>query len=320
MTMGIYRITNKINNKNYIGESIDVERRWGGHKSQLKNNNHGNFHLQSSYNKNGIENFEHALLEECLFDNLRKRQAYWIDRYDSCNRKVGYNIVEPDNENPNKERLSEETKEKISKANKGNKHTKEAIKKMSECKIGENNPAYRRTGDKHPMYGRAGDKHPMYGIKGKDHPMFGHKHTSIVKKKMSKSKTGENNPAAKLTWEDVREIRNDHINKKIKASKIAKTYNMNERHINSVIDNEVWYDKSYIPLIRSYKEANSAENNPAAKLTWEDVREIRYRFANEKITHAKLKKIYKITTIGGIINNKLWYDENYVPPINRGKK
>lgn len=48
---GIYQIYNPINNKRYIGSSINVERRLKEHLRNLEKNRHCNDHLQSAYNK-----------------------------------------------------------------------------------------------------------------------------------------------------------------------------------------------------------------------------------------------------------------------------
>lgn len=48
---GVYQIYNPINNKRYIGSSINVERRLKEHLRNLKKNTHCNVHLQSAYNK-----------------------------------------------------------------------------------------------------------------------------------------------------------------------------------------------------------------------------------------------------------------------------
>ena len=47
---GIYCITNTSNNKIYIGQSIDIEKRFAGHQRDLSKNKHFNPHLQRSYN------------------------------------------------------------------------------------------------------------------------------------------------------------------------------------------------------------------------------------------------------------------------------
>ena len=77
---GVYRII--INNKSYIGSSINVYRRWEQHKRTLKNGNHDNSNLQKAYNKYNKVEFE--LLEE-LYDadaqTLSDRENYYIKRY-----------------------------------------------------------------------------------------------------------------------------------------------------------------------------------------------------------------------------------------------
>ena len=40
MMIGIYKIENKVNGKVYIGQSVNIESRWKGHKSNLRNNKH----------------------------------------------------------------------------------------------------------------------------------------------------------------------------------------------------------------------------------------------------------------------------------------
>lgn len=89
---GIYCITNKINNKNYIGQTYDLRYRWSRHKSDLNNNRHSNNHLQSAWNKYGAENFEYSILEYCDLSVIDTREIYWINYYDSI--KTGYNQCE----------------------------------------------------------------------------------------------------------------------------------------------------------------------------------------------------------------------------------
>ncbi len=61
---GIYTITNKITGKLYIGESLDIYRRWHDeHIPQLRKNRHYNKALQSDFNKYGEENFSFEILE-----------------------------------------------------------------------------------------------------------------------------------------------------------------------------------------------------------------------------------------------------------------
>ena len=61
---GIYTITNNVTGKLYIGESLDIYRRWHDeHIPQLRKNRHYNKELQNDFNKYGEENFCFEILE-----------------------------------------------------------------------------------------------------------------------------------------------------------------------------------------------------------------------------------------------------------------
>lgn len=91
MSMGIYKITNKINGKVYIGQSVNIQKRWIKHKSNLRLNK-SNTILYYAFKKYGIENFLFEIIEECTQQDLNEREIYWIKYYDSTNRDNGYNI------------------------------------------------------------------------------------------------------------------------------------------------------------------------------------------------------------------------------------
>lgn len=91
MSIGIYKIKNILNGKVYIGQSVDIEKRWSTHIAELKNNYHYNIHLQSAWNKYGEENFEFSIVEECGADRLNQCEIYWISKFDSY--KNGYNLT-----------------------------------------------------------------------------------------------------------------------------------------------------------------------------------------------------------------------------------
>ena len=54
---GIYKITNNVNGKFYIGSSQNISRRWYDHKRELRIQKHHNKYLQRAWNKYGEENF-----------------------------------------------------------------------------------------------------------------------------------------------------------------------------------------------------------------------------------------------------------------------
>lgn len=113
--IGIYKIVNIQNNKVYIGQSINVEKRILAHKEELNRNVHGNEHLQRAWNKYGKENFEFLIIEECTQEKLTEREQYWIDYYGGINSEYNYNQREASSHGLH----SEETKQKISNKQRG---------------------------------------------------------------------------------------------------------------------------------------------------------------------------------------------------------
>lgn len=91
--IGIYCIKNRINNKVYIGQSINIRTRWYNHRKELDGNRHHNEHLQNSWNKYGRENFVFNVIEECPVDNIDEHEIYWINYYNATNGACGYNIT-----------------------------------------------------------------------------------------------------------------------------------------------------------------------------------------------------------------------------------
>ena len=80
---GIYKITNIINNKCYIGQSKDIYLRWSRHRTASKNSNRKeyNYPLYQAMRKYGLENFTFEILERCSVQNLNKREIYWMEYY-----------------------------------------------------------------------------------------------------------------------------------------------------------------------------------------------------------------------------------------------
>ncbi len=125
--IGIYGIRNKINNKIYIGQSWNIEARWRAHK-----NTEHNRHLRSAYEKYGVDNFELVILREFQESSLTDIfltlfEQKFMDEYDSRNPEKGYNFRGAGN----KGKLAEESKQRISAANKGRIQPPEEIEKRA---------------------------------------------------------------------------------------------------------------------------------------------------------------------------------------------
>lgn len=76
---GIYKITNIVNKKVYIGSASFLNKRKGNHFDKLKTNKHYNKKLQNAFNKYGNENFIWELIEYCEKSNLITREQYYLD-------------------------------------------------------------------------------------------------------------------------------------------------------------------------------------------------------------------------------------------------
>lgn len=86
----IYKITNLINNKIYIGQTINpISQRWSAHKSHAKN---GSTHkLGRAIRKYGEENFKIELISQYPMEELDEQERYWINQYKSFKDEYGYN-------------------------------------------------------------------------------------------------------------------------------------------------------------------------------------------------------------------------------------
>ena len=89
--IGIYKITNKVNNKAYIGQSIDIHQRWNKHKSNSFNENSESYNSTIGYaiRKYGVTNFAFEIIEKCCVELLDEREIHWISYYDTYHN--GYN-------------------------------------------------------------------------------------------------------------------------------------------------------------------------------------------------------------------------------------
>lgn len=80
----IYKITNTLNNKIYIGQTIkSVEKRFQQHKNNSNKPYFSQIVLYKAFNKYGIENFICEEIEQVENNLLDEREKYWIEYYDS---------------------------------------------------------------------------------------------------------------------------------------------------------------------------------------------------------------------------------------------
>ena len=209
---GIYKITNKVNGKIYVGSSINVFNRWRVHKCCLINNEHHSILLQRAWNRHGEQNFVFEVVEEVSKkEKLIEREQHYLDvlkpEYNIC--KIAGNTLGF--------KHSEEAKQKISASLKGEKNhnfgkhrSEEARQKLSEAQKGEKNHN------------------------------FGKHRSEETKQKMSEAKKGENNISSKLMLKQVYEIREKYIPKIYSYGKLAKEYGVTKRAIINIVQNKTW--------------------------------------------------------------------------------
>ena len=134
--IGIYKITNTVNGKVYIGQAQDIEERWKQHNREFLKEDSVIYLAMRKY---GIENFSFEVLEECKKEELNEKEIYYIEKFNSyihAENSNGYNMTIGGG------------------GIRGHKHTEETKRKMRETRKGTNKR------ESNPMYGRTGKEHP----------------------------------------------------------------------------------------------------------------------------------------------------------------
>jgi group I intron endonuclease len=210
MKMYIYKTTNLLNGKIYIGQHID--------KSKKIDNYLGSGTiLQLAIKKYGENNFRKEILEYCEYsDKLNSREVFWISEYKSTNLDIGYNLTD----GGDKYLMTDEIKNKIS----------NTIKERGTSK-GKNNP----------MYGvEFTDERKEKYIKTRKENYHNHKYkTKEYRDKISKITTGENNPNYNNKWSK---------DKKEKISKYLKDNGVHSGEKNSSFGKYGKYSHGYKPI------------------------------------------------------------------------
>lgn len=144
----VYKITNKVNNKVYIGiTSKGISARW---KEHIYSAEHGcPFKLHNAIRKYGKENFSIELIDFCnSWEELTEKEQYYISEYKSLQDEYGYNMTEGGDGTFGRCH-TEETKEKIRQNAIGREVTEATRLKLSEAGkiITEAREAYRNSGN-----------------------------------------------------------------------------------------------------------------------------------------------------------------------------
>lgn len=226
LNCGVYKIRNKINEKVYIGSSIELSRRITQHKSDLCNDRHSNPHLQNSWNKYGKENFEFVILLYCDENYVYYYEQAFLDNI-YCEYNIAENAIAP---------------------MLGKKHTKEAKIKIGNAAKGSKNAWY-KTGPPKWVIDKAAkvntgnkyNKGRVWTREQKEKASKAHKGKKLTERHKAKTGSkGVDNPSAKLTASDVIEMREIRKNTGMTYKKIGSIYGVSFSTAYDAIKRNTW--------------------------------------------------------------------------------
>jgi len=221
----VYKVTNLINNKIYIGQTTQsISSRQKGHYKKIKQNSKTYFH--NAIRKYNIENFIWEIIDlACNKEELNLKEKYYIEYFKSFNKEFGYNMtLGGEGGVPTKE-----TREKISKAekgqpspNKGKPMSIEQKKLLSLVHMGMH----------------SGEKHPLFGTKAKKETIEKKKHTvKIRKENLGEDYLYPNSKLSKLQVKTIKYLLHYNI---CSCYKISKVFNINKSSILGIKNGKSW--------------------------------------------------------------------------------
>lgn len=204
----IYRVTNKTNNKVYIGQTwLSIKKRWWFHCNEKS----GCVKLLSAIKKYGKDNFIIEILDETNSQDFADwLESSYINLYNSI--KEGYNLKE----GGSRGKWSDESRAKVSKSNMGHVVTQETRKKLSDSHTGKT----------------ISDE----AKKNMSIAQTGRKQGEEAKQKMR----GENNIRAKLTRNQVNEIIALYNAGNYTSRELAKQFTVSKTQILRIINMVSW--------------------------------------------------------------------------------
>ena len=200
----IYCLTNKINGKQYFGQTTQkIKKYLNSHKNKAFNNNKPNNYIHKAIKKYGWDNFKKEIFCECGDKlSLGLMEDFCIQVFNTL-APNGYNLKRGGVHGKPSEKTKRKISDKIKKWHKNNpikkgenhwnygKKVSEETKKLISDKIKKwlkNNPNFNK-GKNHPNYGKVGywrgkknpdqskrmlgENNPIFGKFGKENPMFG---------------------------------------------------------------------------------------------------------------------------------------------------
>lgn len=220
----IYCFTNKVNNKQYIGQTINsTNERYNNHKSNYQNENSKEYNslLHKAFRKYGFENFKYEIIAKDIddIDILNLLEIYYIEKYDTLMPK-GYNI-EKGGKNCSKPK-SQEQKEKLTWGQ----------AKLTKEEIVELRIAYKEGKSPSQIYKEKYQNKLQYA--SFMNIWSGRRYQNIMPECL------ENGRHTKMTWDKVKAIRKLYEEEKISYEKLAKRFDCSKATIADIIKERTW--------------------------------------------------------------------------------
>lgn len=265
----LYRITNLLNNKVYIGQSNKEKDRWRQYKYFGRNPEKTGQYIHRAMAKYGASNFIYEVIAMCATEEYaNEAETILIAQYNSRDKQFGYNLA-PGGDSPWNRGLpteqqpmygkhhSEESKEKISQGNIGKicfPHTDEWKQHMSSIMKGRQLSEDRKQKISDASKNREfteeqkeklrvlhlGKKHTQTSKDKISAASIGKPKSEQMRQNLSKSKGGSNNNFATLTWDIVLKIREDYNNGLFTQKQLAAKYNTTDSNICNIVNYKTW--------------------------------------------------------------------------------
>lgn len=83
--IGIYKIENLVNHKCYIGQAVDINKRWRRHHETCTDitSREYEYPIYRAMRKYGIDNFSFEIIEECLREELNEKERFYVEKYNA---------------------------------------------------------------------------------------------------------------------------------------------------------------------------------------------------------------------------------------------
>lgn len=259
----IYCITNTKNNKKYVGQTHKSEaQRFAEHVHNALSESCGCPRLYNAMRKYGNESFIVETLS-CVptLEEANAEEMLWIEKLNTTNHALGYNVAYGGSGVMKGRKHSDESKNLISEKNSGRKLTPEqkstrsrnltghVVSKETRAKISKANKGKVRSQDVRDKISEFMKTRPhteswrqktSAALKGRQRPDDVRQKISDAKRgKKCQALKGEGNGSAKLTNEDVIEIKR-MLSRKVRVVDIMQRYNVSKGAIANIKTGRSW--------------------------------------------------------------------------------